>query len=573
MNLDDSAKVAREIEERNRKKRVVITSILLCIVLIAAMGIIIFFIKYNDSKTLKLYINGAQRQIPSTLFVESNGVKYVNINNLASLLDINYTKGKYLAYDEDENSCFFTSLHEVVAITGGETTYSKFLVDETESAGRARRAQAEAVAYGKNLSLASEQGTEEVHPLKYPIQPSTNGFYVAMEDVPVMFNIIINTAEPYRIRINTASSLFKAAYNVVSKKGYTTISYTYENMRALLDGYMVAGESGIKMGLINTTTGQPIISCKYEKFVYLQNAKEFFVYVNNSCALFSADGKQIIKTSEFDNIAVLDQGKTVDDRLYLVRKNGRYGVLNREGQVIIHPEYDYIGLKPEDFPRDSTNKTILSEVKNTKVLFDKVIPVKNEGKYGLFGLDGSLVAPIEYLGFGFMYTSEVMSTVKTPVSGQSGVLIIPESLGIQGIVMKRNEGYGIFDCVREKLIIPTNHSEIYKLLKGGVTTYYIVFDGNVMDLEQYLKDNKLISLKDTPTEKTATNEGTVYNEPVDLNGNTTVTNSTNTNSVDNESYIQYTPTEVTNSAGRTPTVPVEGRTEENNIPVETVPLN
>ena len=75
MNLDDSAKVAREIEERNRKKRLVITSILLCMVLMAGLGILIFFIVLKDNNTLKIYVNNVQRAIPATLFVEDNGVK------------------------------------------------------------------------------------------------------------------------------------------------------------------------------------------------------------------------------------------------------------------------------------------------------------------------------------------------------------------------------------------------------------------------------------------------------------------------------------------------------------------
>jgi hypothetical protein len=326
MNLDDSAKVAREIEERNRKKRLVITSILLCMVLMAGLGILIFFIVLKDNNTLKIYVNNVQRAIPATLFVDDNGVKYVNVNNMSSLLGVTYTRGKYQVYDEDENSCYLTSLHEVVALTAGEKTYSKFLVDEAESQLKQERMQDEIKVYGQLLTISSEQGTEEVHNLKYPIQANKNGIYVAFDDLATMFNLRVIAENEFRIKFYSLSTLYASALKTATKLGYPVPSYSYENMRGLIDYYFVAGESSSRVGVINTRTSSVVISCTYDRIIYLQNAKEFFIYVNDSCALFSNEGKSIIKPSEFDDISVLDQGKTTADRLYMVKKNNKYGV-------------------------------------------------------------------------------------------------------------------------------------------------------------------------------------------------------------------------------------------------------
>ena len=248
MNLDDSAKVAREIEERNRKKRLVITSILLCMVLMAGLGILIFFIVLKDNNTLKIYVNNVQRAIPATLFVDDNGVKYVNVNNMSSLLGVTYTRGKYQVYDEDENSCYLTSLHEVVALTAGEKTYSKFLVDEADSQLKQERMQDEIKVYGQLLTISSEQGTEEVHTLKYPIQANKNGIYVAFDDLSTRFNL--------------------SALKTATKLGYPVPSYSYENMRGLIDYYFVAGESSSRVGVINTRTSSVVISCTYDRIIY-----------------------------------------------------------------------------------------------------------------------------------------------------------------------------------------------------------------------------------------------------------------------------------------------------------------
>ncbi len=578
MNLDESSRIASEIAERSRKKRIIGISIFLCIILMVFIAIMIFFILYKDANTLKFYLNGSEMKFSAGFFDNNTSPTYVNVNRLARILNLGYSKGGYHKYDEDENSCYITGLHEVVSMSVDGTTYTKYLVDAEESDKKRQQEEAERLAYGQYLTLASAQNTEETFDLIKPLKVINEEIYVSLEDVGTMFNLRINTAEKYRVRFYTMESLFKSAKQSITKAGYEQISYLYENMRCLLNDMMVVGPSVSKFGVVNTKTLEVKISCTYTKLVYLQNVSEFFVYVDNTCALYSDKGDQIIKPQEFDDISVLDRGATASNRLYKVKKNNKYGVLNRSGDAVIHPEYDYIGLNPSDYGADKTGKSLLDGISNTNILWDKVIPVKAKDKdgqlkYGLFNLKGDLLADTVYDLLGCRY---IDSKVQLQ-NGQSGVILLPESIGIKGIVLYRDNSYGIFDAEVERLIVPTVCSEVYKILKAGETTYYIVFGGTQYDLQKYIRDNNLISVKEQEQSTTTVDEfgNTVLERPVSTEGeqNITTTNSV-TESVSDGNYVAPANTESVNPYAPeiSETKPVENIEQPVEHPIEENPV-
>ena len=546
MDLKESAKVASEIAERSRKKRLVVTSIVLCGVLMAMMLVMILFIQYQDANTLKAYIDGKEVSV-NNFIKDAKGTRYINVSLLAKRLDWTYTKGKYNVFDEDPNSGYVTSTHEVVDLTAGEKTYAKFLVNEDEGEKQKAHIEKEKEIYGKELVLASPSGTKEVFELQYPILADNGNLYVALSDVGVMFNLRVKTDGEYRVKFFTLNYLFTRAQAVATKVGYTQFSDIYENMRDLIDYRIVCGRSVSKYGVVQVDVSNnkatEAISCAYNKLVFLQNVNEYFVYVNNTCALYSNDGKAIIKPQEFDEITVLDQGAKAEDRLYMVKKNNKYGVLNRVGEVIVHSEFDKIGLSAEDFGGD---KTMLNELENENLLFNKLIPVKLKGKYGFFSIDGRQIVDTVYEGVGYRYTDKTLAA--SLQSGQSGTLIIPELLGIKGVVIMKDGNAGIFDAQAEKLIIPAVCSEVYKLLKSGETNYYMVFNGQVLEIGQYLKDHDLVSVREEPKQEKNEVGNLVYDKPVSTEGNNTTTNNVVTNeTVPAEKSVETTQPQQTES--------------------------
>ena len=91
--------------------------------------------------------------------------------------------------------------------------------------------------------------------------------------------------------------------------------------------------------------------------------------------------------------------------LYLIKKNEKYGLIKSGDVTFIAPEYTNIGFNNADIENLSG--------KNHKLIFDTLIPVCKEEKWGAFNAEGELIIKIEYDKFGSTLTSvELNDTTK-----------------------------------------------------------------------------------------------------------------------------------------------------------------
>ena len=187
------------------------------------------------------------------------------------------------------------------------------------------------------------------------------------------------------------------------------------------------------------------------------------------------DKKQIIKLDKYEKIEIYLGEKGI----YKVAKNKKYGLIDKEGKVLISEEQDEIGMSVEDFETEEQGK----------IFFDKYIPVKKAGKWGIYlienGKSKRIVDPLlaglgyekykyverdrsGYITFttedkkylerkgvnvekydGKQLTEEELlsigfTTDKTKIVNGENVLTIPTSEGYGGIVIKTELGkYGI----------------------------------------------------------------------------------------------------------------------------------
>ena len=104
------------------------------------------------------------------------------------------------------------------------------------------------------------------------------------------------------------------------------------------------------------------------------------------------------------------------------------------------------------------------------------------------------------------------------------MLVLPESTGIQGIVINQNGGYGVYDVLAKRIIVPTVCTRIYSVTRAGETTYYMEFNGIQLEVSEYMRNNNLVSVKEDTEDTAITNENEVPTE----NTATTEENSENT---------------------------------------------
>jgi len=504
MNLQESDLYKEKLEKNTRNRRGVMLSIVLCAFLIAFLFIMIIVLKYQDSITEKLFINDTQVSIPEGFYKNLENGIYLDIKQISSLLGYTYTKGEYNKFNEDEDSCYLQNNFEVVSMAVNSSKFKKFI----EVTGTPTIADIQ-------VSMKNENGYNETFSLKKELKFIDGKIYASLEDVTEMLNVQIDWKE-YRFKFYSLEYMITYAKNVVGKAGYKEMSGYYENLKTVLYGYTIVGNGSENKeslyGVISLSDGKEIISIKYDDIKFVQNVKEFYVTVaNGTMGILSDDGSTVIAPSEYEDISLLDDEK----QLYLVEKDSEYGVVNRTGKRIIHAENDEIGLDISKFD--------LVEIDNNSLLYNKCIPVKKDNKYGLYNIDGDLVAGIVYNDLGYHSTA-----TSTTSGNEESVLLIPPSVGIKGIVLNLNDLYGIYDVTTERILIPCSCSKIYAITKSGETTYYIEIGGEQYKLEDYLKENNLANIDENgeplinKTERNTENSNTV----TDASENT-VTNTTN----------------------------------------------
>lgn len=518
MNLEQSDSFKEQIEKNTKKRRGVMLSIALCACLIAFLFIMIKILQYQDSITEKLFLDGKQISIPKGLYTEIEGKTYLNLKQLSDILGYSYTKGEYNKFNENEDSAYLQNDFEIVAVTAEKSQYEKYL-------GKLAN---EVLLAEIPITMKSEPNYYEVFDVKEsPVKLVDGSLYVALDNVPEMFNVQIEW-EQYRKKIYSLEYVIEKSKAVIAKLEYNQISGYYENLRALLYGYAIVGNGSTEegkekestaFGVINLAEGKEIISVKYSDIKFIQNAKEFYVTVASendktkagTMGILSAEGSTIISPSEFQDISILD----AEEQLYLVQKGTKYGVVNRNGKPIIHPEYDEIGIDITDFKTD--------DIENSKLLFDKCIPVKemngSSSKFGLYNLDGEDVLQVNYDTLGYKNIED-----KTSSSRENNTLLIPSSVGINGIVIGLEGLYGIFDVNEQRIILPCAYTKIYSLTKGGVTTYYVEYNGEQKELAGILKENNLVNI--TEDNKKENNSNIQENNAKDTN--TSIEENTNT---------------------------------------------
>jgi len=521
MDFDESNSYQRELQNREKRKRAVMMSIVICGVFMVLLFILIMVITYKDSITEKFYINGQlTSKISDNIYGELNGTTYVDIRALSSVLGYTYTKGEYKKYNENEDSCYLQNNFEIVALSSGKNSYDKYI----EIADKATLADIKVTSKNKN-------GYQETIQIEDPIIFENGKIYVPLTSLPKMLNVGVDW-QKYRKKFYTLENQIKKAQTAITKAGYAEMSGYYENLRAITDGFVVVGDADTAStkptskyyGVYSLKNGSEAISIKYDEITYSQSVEEFYIKVENgTMGLLDANGGTIIAPSEFEEISLLDK----QNQLYLVKKGDEYGIVNRKGKVLVYAENDKIGLD-EEYVSEFT----LEPINNASLLFDKCIPVEKDGKVGLYNKDGNLILNINFDGLGYKSTS----ASKTSGNEQS-VLLIPSSVGINGIVINRDDTYGIFDVKSEKIILPTSFEKIYAITQKGKTTYYMVdMSGTTYDLKEYLmqqglnyiteeqeiKETSSDSIEDDEEKETPENE--VANKTQDTSSQNEVTN-------------------------------------------------
>lgn len=215
-----------------------------------------------------------------------------------------------------------------------------------------------------------------------------------------------------------------------------------------------------------------------------------------------------------------DKKKVKSYSYYTVYENGKFGVINNEGETVINPEYTEIVLIPnKDVPifictydlndQDGTYKTKVINQKNEEIFKeyskveaidnfdskqniwyeDDVLRVEKDGKYGLINFEGKEVLPCDYDEItalkGVTNNLLVKKDGKVGLVNEKGQTIVnteykdiktlKEGYKNECIIVNDNNQYGIISTTGTVIIEPKyedvkylNNSEMFAIKDAGV---------------------------------------------------------------------------------------------------------
>lgn len=505
---------------QNKKKKMLIIGIGICIVLIILLATMVIFFKAADAKTFKLYIDDKQVACSKDFYTtDEQGRYYVKAKELAELIGWTYQNGSYGTFTEETDGCYFQNGYEIASLTVNSVELKKY-IQISDLVKSYKEDDDENTTF---FEPKAENGTTETSKISAPVISVNNQIYIPFEAINDICNCYGQMENEYRMHIYEQNYLTNIAMSNAADKGYKSISGIYENIRALAYGKLVVENNMNLFGVVNLFTGAEEIGFKYSEMVFSQNVKEFLVKAKDiageeTVGIISQDGNSIVSPVSYENMSILSD----ELGLYLVEKNGKYGVVNREGRVIVHAEYNSIGLSEATATEFYTNND------NKYLIYDKLIPVELNGKYGLYNIDGKRVYNPVLDELGYMAeertenetdtnsdnTNQNTDEQETPTKLGDNVLLIDKEITmngvtthIQGVVVKFTNSigtfYGIFDAMTENLIIPCSLTRVYSVTSSGETTYYMEFAGDQIEFEAYAR----LHLLQTPAESENETEG------------------------------------------------------------------
>ena len=452
-------------EKKPHNKVMTIISVLIVITVLIVIAIVILMMQVEKNK-LSVTIDGKRINIneDTFLFAENSEEVYVSIQDIAPLVGYEAHNGEYKVNAED------TSKMYVEAIDRTETT-SFYLNSRLINK----------VAPESNSDYESVQ-------IGAPVVENSGKLYVSQEGFSQGFNSVFQYDKTSNtIIIQTLPYLVKYYENNITSYGYDELSEDFNNQKALVYGLIVASkETTGNFGVINARTNKEVISPRYKNIEFIEGAEEFII-TNSSdkVGIAYATGETKIHV-QYDNIKVLDSNRGY----YLVQSLSKYGVINSSEELVIHIEYDKIGIDTSEFPSD--------RIANQYILYDTIIPVCLNQKWGLFNVNGEKIAEPEYDTIGCIndkITDKVVNNALT--IGDSKVIVISKD-GVYGGISTKGD-----------LLLPLMFQYIYSLTSGGKTTYYMVRDNKTyyaMELITLMKEKLGGYEEDLEEEKQTQNE-------------------------------------------------------------------
>ena len=305
--------------------------------------------------------------------------------------------------------------------------------------------------------------------LKEKVFEKDGELYTSIEGIEQAFNILFEyDLQKNKINIYTMEYLYQAyatALGITGSEETGTVSELFSDKKAIFQDMIIIIKNN-QYGVISASTGNLLLETKYEDIKYLPTTSDFLVKSNGKYGILGKDVSIKIKM-------IYDEIKTMDNQneLYLVKKNNLYGVVDKSGKTIIEPIYPQIGIDISKYQQNG--------IQNQYVLLDEIIPIKNsDGLWGIFNTKGEKIKDFEFSELGCNSVKEASAFP---------ALVIP---AYKIIIVKKDDHYNLMTTSGEVLISSYVLNSVYIKLnvETGENRFYMSYNNNdkVINIEDWL---------------------------------------------------------------------------------------
>lgn len=340
-------------KEKTQAQKIVLVLLIISIILCVIVALLIVYLSSQDKvMPYSIMVNGKNIDLNDLQVMSTDkGQKYVAIKALTNTLGYNYYNGEFNVADEGKNKGYVNTQKNIV----------QFIADTNKI----------------YKTTETSNNDYEYYTLENNILEYEGNIYIALEDLPVALNVILN----YSIA-NNQTSIETPEYWIEQRtkkfeENNIIISEEPENLRALSYGYLIISENE-KYGVIDLN-GNEIIGNKYASITYFEYKKKFVVSdIQNKFGIITRSGLADIDL-QYDSLEIINYNPL----LYKVKRLDKYGVIREDGSIIGEIEYDSIGY-PEK-KAEEINYTLIVPYLNENI--PQSLVVYSEKKYGLIEIE------------------------------------------------------------------------------------------------------------------------------------------------------------------------------------------
>lgn len=463
----------REMLFEQEKKRKIFKAIIIAIIVLVILAVILWvYVSTKNSKKLKIYVDGEEKaQVEDTLVLkndkgkvlENNGQIYISVRDLSTLLNCQYYNSEYKKKGEDKTKCQVRNENEYTSYISDSNNMYKAIVTKPDATDNKNV---------NNKNTESENLPDKVDYEYFTLNDSVkyinDTIYANIDAIELGLNVSITyDSKKNTISIYSLNQLEVAANNVRSDVVPST-EYSYANKRLLKYGMCIVKDSQGNFGVGSYTDQNKIssyvASCKYSSIEF-DEAKQILTVItsndNKKCILsLDLDKQEVTKniTSQYDDIQAIDN----NFQYFVVKSEEKFGIIDSNGKIILYPLFDEIGI----------DDGLYTDVFGKYILNNKYIPIKQNGLWGLYNINGNKLIDPQFQDFGCALAQ----------SGDSVTIIPNIRENVDGVVFLYNKEkslYGVYNAeTGEKIAISL--IEAFKKVENGEDNYYLnhVIDRN-----------------------------------------------------------------------------------------------